>query len=109
MTSKKNRIIEAGVMKVLFYGAFLVPVAAAVLSATAVTAQPPRLDVPYVPTPQAVVDRMLQLGRVRTGEFHIDLGSGDGRIAVTSAAKHGARSLGVDLNPVRLEEARANA
>ena len=41
--------------------------------------------------------------------IHIDLGSGDGRIAVTSAAKHGARSLGVDLNPVRIEEARANA
>jgi hypothetical protein len=96
-------------MKVLFSGAILVPIAAAVLGATAVTAQPPRLDVPYVPTPQEVVDRMLQLGRVRAGEFHIDLGSGDGRIAVTSAAKHGARSLGVDLNPVRLEEARANA
>jgi len=96
-------------MKVLFSGAILVPIAAAVLGATAATAQPPRLDVPYVPTPQEVVDRMLQLGRVRAGEFHIDLGSGDGRIAVTSAAKHGARSLGVDLNPVRLEEARANA
>ena len=96
-------------MKVLFVGAILVPIDAVVLSATAVTAQPPRLDVPYVPTPQEVVDRMLQLGRVRTGEFHIDLGSGDGRIAVTSASKHGARSLGVDLNPVRLEEARANA
>jgi hypothetical protein len=52
---------------------------------------------------------MLQLGKIRAGEYHIDLGSGDGRIAVTSAAKHGARSLGVDLNPVRIEEARANA
>src|SRR6476660_5002203 len=88
-------------MKVLFSGVILGPIA--------VAAQAPRLDVPYVPTPQEVVDRMLQLGRVRAGEFHIDLGSGDGRIAVTSAAKHGARSLGVDLNPVRLEEARANA
>jgi hypothetical protein len=93
-----------------FY-AVIAPLTAAVLAGvTAVIAQPaPRLDVPYVPTPQEVVDRMLQLGRVRAGEFHIDLGSGDGRIAVTSAAKHGARSLGVDLNPVRLEEARANA
>jgi hypothetical protein len=62
-----------------------------------------------VPTPQEVVDRMLQLGKVRTGEYHIDLGSGDGRIAVTSASKYGARALGVDLNPVRIEEARANA
>jgi len=94
-----------------FSGATLAPLTAAVLvGATAVTAQPqPRLDVPYVPTPQEVVDRMLQIGKVRTGEYHIDLGSGDGRIAVTSAAKYGARSLGVDLNPVRIEEARANA
>src|SRR5262245_32217847 len=90
-----------------FRGA-LAPLAAVVLfGATAVTAQP-SLDVPYVPTPQEVVDRMLQLGKVRAGEFHMDLGSGDGRIAVTSAAKHGARSLGVDLNPGRIEEARAN-
>jgi 2-polyprenyl-3-methyl-5-hydroxy-6-metoxy-1,4-benzoquinol methylase len=92
--------------------ASLAPIAATIFAgATAVTAQQaqPRLDVPYVPTPQEVVDRMLQLGKIRTGEYHIDLGSGDGRIAVTSASKHGARSLGVDLNPVRIEEARANA
>jgi hypothetical protein len=69
----------------------------------------PRLDVPYVPTPQEVVDRMLALGKVRAGEFHMDLGSGDGRIAVTSAAKYGARSFGADLNPVRVNEARENA
>ena len=94
-------------MKVLTYGAILTPIALLV-GATTLTAQP-RLDVPYVPTPQEVVDRMLQLGKVRAGEVHIDLGSGDGRITVTSAAKYGARALGVDLNPVRIEEARANA
>jgi hypothetical protein len=96
-------------MKIWRSGAVAAPLAAAVLAGiTAVMAQP-RLDVPYVPTPQDVVDRMLKLGDVRAGEFHIDLGSGDGRIAVTSAAKHGARSLGIDINPVRIEEARANA
>ena len=70
--------------------ASLAPIAAIMfVGATAVTAQQPqpRLDVPYVPTPQEVVDRMLQLGKVRTGEYHIDLGSGDGRIAVTSASQ----------------------
>ena len=91
-------------------GASFAPmVAIAALGTTAVSAQTARLDVPYVPTPQEVVDRMLQLGKVRVGDYHIDLGSGDGRIAVTSAAKFGARSLGVDLNPTRIEEARANA
>lgn len=94
-------------MKVLTRSAMLMPIGLLV-GVTALSAQP-RLDVPYVPTPQEVVDRMLQLGKVRAGEFHIDLGSGDGRIAVTSASKYGARALGVDLNPVRIEEARANA
>jgi hypothetical protein len=94
-----------------FAGALLAPLMAVALVSIAAAAarSQPALDVPYVPTPQEVVDRMLQLGKVRAGEFHMDLGSGDGRIAVTSASKHGARSLGVDLNPVRIEEARANA
>jgi precorrin-6B methylase 2 len=67
-----------------------------------------RLDVPYVPTPQDVVDRMLDMAKLTKDDFHIDLGSGDGRIAVT-AAKRGARSMGVDLNPVRIGEANENA
>jgi precorrin-6B methylase 2 len=67
-----------------------------------------RLDVPYVPTPQDVVDRMLDMAKLTKDDFHIDLGSGDGRIAVTSA-KRGARSMGVDLNPVRIAEAKENA
>jgi precorrin-6B methylase 2 len=67
-----------------------------------------RLDVPYVPTPQDVVDRMLDMAKLTKDDFHIDLGSGDGRIAIT-AAKRGARSMGVDLNPVRIAEAHENA
>lgn len=66
------------------------------------------LDVPYVPTPQDVVDRMLDMAKLTKDDFHIDLGSGDGRIVVT-AAKRGARSMGVDLNPVRIAEANENA
>jgi hypothetical protein len=92
-------------------GAALASLAAAVLlgGLSAAPLAQPRLDVPYVPTPQEVVDRMLQLGKVRAGEYHMDLGSGDGRIAVTAAAKYGARAFGVDLNPVRINEARENA
>jgi precorrin-6B methylase 2 len=67
-----------------------------------------RLDVPYVPTPQDVVDRMLDMAKLTKDDFHMDLGSGDGRIAVT-AAKRGARSIGVDLNPTRIAEANENA
>ena len=73
------------------------------------TSSEPKLDVPYVPTPQEVVDRMLALGRVGKGDTVYDLGCGDGRIVVTAAARHGARGVGIDINPRRIEEAQANA
>jgi len=64
---------------------------------------------PYVPTPQEVVDRMLILAGVQKNDFVVDLGCGDGRIPVTAAKKYGARGLGVDIDPVRIAEANANA
>jgi tRNA G37 N-methylase Trm5 len=64
---------------------------------------------PYVPTPQDVVDRMLILANVQKNDFVIDLGCGDGRIPVAAAKKYGARGLGVDIDPVRIAEANANA
>ena len=72
-------------------------------------AEPERLDVPYVPTPQEVVDRMLDMGRVGKNDVLYDLGCGDGRIVVTAAKKRGARGTGIDLNPVRIAEAKENA
>ena len=66
-------------------------------------------SVPYVPTPQDVVERMLQIAKVTANDYVIDLGSGDGRIVVTAAKKHGARGFGVDLNPDRIAEANENA
>lgn len=68
----------------------------------------PALDVPYVPTPQIVVDRMIELGNVDAKDMVYDLGCGDGRLVIT-AAKKGARAMGVDLNPVRIAEANENA
>ena len=64
---------------------------------------------PYVPTPQEVVDRMLALANVQKSDLVVDLGCGDGRIPVTAAKKYGARGLGVDIDPVRIAEANANA
>jgi hypothetical protein len=66
-------------------------------------------SVPYVPTPQDVVDRMLQIARVGPTDYVIDLGSGDGRIVVTAARQYGARGFGVDLNPERIKESNENA
>lgn len=66
------------------------------------------LDVPYVPTPEPVVEKMLEMGHVEKGDYVIDLGSGDGRIVI-AAAKLGANGHGVDLDPQRIREARENA
>jgi len=67
------------------------------------------LDVPYVPTPQGVVDRMLQLAKVKKSDLLYDLGCGDGRMVVTAARRYGARGVGVDLDPERIAEAQENA
>lgn len=65
-------------------------------------------DVPYVPTPEAVVEKMLDLANVGPGDVVYDLGCGDGRIVI-AAAKRGARGLGVDIDPQRIRESIANA
>jgi len=60
-------------------------------------------EVPYIRTPQAVVDKMLALAEVGPDDFLIDLGSGDGRIVITAAQKLGARGFGVELDPTLVE------
>ena len=64
---------------------------------------------PYVPTPQEVVDRMLQLAEVKNTDIVYDLGCGDGRIPITAAKLYGARGVGVDIDPQRIAESNANA
>jgi SAM-dependent methyltransferase len=66
------------------------------------------LDVPYVPTPENVVEKMLDMVNVGPGDYVIDLGSGDGRIVI-AAAKRGAYGHGVDIDPKRIREAKENA
>jgi len=68
-----------------------------------------QLDVPYVPTPQSVVNRMLQMARVGKNDLLYDLGCGDGRLVVTAAKRYGARGIGIDLDPQRIKEAKSNA
>jgi hypothetical protein len=64
---------------------------------------------PYVPTPQAVVDAMLDLAKVGPRDFVIDLGSGDGRIVMTAAQRYNARGLGFDIDPDLVQQSNAEA
>jgi cyclopropane fatty-acyl-phospholipid synthase-like methyltransferase len=68
-----------------------------------------QLDAPYVPTPPRVVDAMLRMARVTGQDVVYDLGCGDGRIPIAAALKYGARGVGIDLDPKRIEDASENA
>ena len=61
---------------------------------------------PAIPTPQFLVDRMLEAGRVKPGDMVYDLGSGDGRVVIAAAQKFGARAVGVELMPDLVRKAR---
>jgi SAM-dependent methyltransferase len=82
--------------------------AAEAAAAARATAVQPSLA-PYVPTPQDVVERMLELANVGKDDVVYDLGSGDGRLVITAAKKYGAKGVGIDIDPERISEAKANA
>src|SRR5262245_26675963 len=68
----------------------------------------PGKDVVWVPTPQTLVDRMMEIGKVTPSDILYDLGSGDGRTVIT-AAKRGAKAFGIEYNPAMVELSRRNA
>jgi uncharacterized protein (TIGR03000 family) len=65
-------------------------------------------DIFFLPTPQPVVDRMLELANLKKGDVVYDLGCGDGRIVVTAAEKYGVKAVGVDIDPERVDDSKAN-
>ncbi len=67
------------------------------------------INAPYVTTPEDVVSALLKLADVKKGDIVYDLGCGDGRIVIAAAKEYGTRGVGVDINPERIKEARANA
>ena len=90
----------------------LIAALAAPAAAQSTQATQPQLrtpDVIFVPTPQEVVDAMLEVAKVTKNDVVYDLGSGDGRIPVTAAKKYGAKAVGIDIDPQRIKEANANA
>lgn len=92
-------------MSLTLIGVLVVPAAA-----QAQTAAPQKApDVIFVPTPELVVEAMLKVAKVTKNDVIYDLGSGDGRIPITAAKTYGARGVGIDIDPVRIQEANANA
>jgi SAM-dependent methyltransferase len=100
---------------------FLAALAAGGASAFAYSHEPSRVllaqtaparrspDVIFVPTPNEVVDKMLEMAKVTAKDVVYDLGCGDGRIVITAAQKYGVRAVGIDIDPKRIAEAVANA
>src|SRR5829696_5916233 len=110
MKTRREMLCNAGALML----SRTLPAGVAGALAGSVVAQPvdeiaPQLDVPYVPTPMAVVDAMLDMAKVTRSDTVYDLGCGDGRIVVRAASRFGCRGVGVDLNPQRVKEARQNA
>jgi predicted RNA methylase len=62
---------------------------------------------PYIPTPEAIVDRMLEVAQIKNGEIVYDLGSGDGRVVIAAAQKYGAKAVGVEIRPDLCRQAQA--
>jgi SAM-dependent methyltransferase len=88
--------------------AFAALIASLSFAAAAQKDNPDAPRVPYVPTPEAVVEKMLGMAAVTGKDVVYDLGCGDGRIVITAAKKYGARGVGIDINPVRIAEANEN-
>lgn len=85
------------------------PVAAADAGASGEQPMERTPDIEYVPTPQNVVDKMLEVAKVGKNDLLYDLGCGDGRIVVTAAKKFGIKAFGFDLDPQRIKESKENA
>ena len=68
-----------------------------------------REEIPFVPTPLEVIDRMLDLAQVKKGDVLYDLGSGDGRIVIRAAQKYGIRAIGIEMDRLLLDQARRDA
>ena len=87
----------------------LVSVVALACAQTQTTPVETKLDVPYVPTKEPIVERMLRMAKVKQGDVLYDLGCGDGRIVITAAKQFGIRGVGIDIDPQRIAEAEENA
>ncbi len=100
-TSIRPRMVLAGLV-------LLASIAGGLYLTAPAAAEDKKPDVIFVPTPQEVVDKMLELAKVTKDDVVYDLGCGDGRIPVTAAKKFGCKAMGFDVDPKRIEESLDN-
>lgn len=79
------------------------------ITGSTVRGQGPREEIPFVPTPVEVIDRMLELAEVKKGDVVYDLGSGDGRIVIRAAQKYGVKAVGIEMDQLLLAKAHKDA
>jgi precorrin-6B methylase 2 len=103
--------IHRSILVTLVLGLVLATVASAQAPGTQAPTQTPSRtpDVPYVPTDDKVVALMLDMAKVKKSDILYDLGSGDGRIPITAAKRFGTQGTGIEIDPVRVAEAKENA
>lgn len=101
-----QRALAAGIASLVLAAFALTAFAQAPTAAPKAKREP---DVPYVPTTEQAVEAMLKLAEVKSTDVVYDLGCGDGRIVIAAAKLYGAHGVGIDINPVRIAEARENA
>jgi ubiquinone/menaquinone biosynthesis C-methylase UbiE len=87
----------------------LLAVAGTIIINSAAASADYREEIPFVPTPIEVVDRMLELAEVKKGDVVYDLGSGDGRIVIRAAKKFGVKAVGIEMDSWLLDKARKDA
>jgi SAM-dependent methyltransferase len=111
--SSTQGALSVSAISILQRAVFAVGLAASLFSSTifaqtTTTTPPRRPDVHFVPTPDEVVEAMLDVANVSAKDVLYDLGSGDGRIPIAAAKKFGTRGVGIDIDPERIKEANAN-
>lgn len=78
-------------------------------AAPAPAKKPPQFNIPYYPSPENVVDAMLQLAELRKDDVVYDLGSGDGRIVIAAAKQYGVKAVGIEIDPKLIKQSEENA
>lgn len=107
-SSGRKQTVSAGLPVLSGFARVLPPAVALLLCLAAVSCRIPK-DVPYVVTPAATVDAMLEFAEVSPEDVVYDLGAGDGRLVIAAAKQYGARGVGVEIDPELVARARDNA